>query len=148
MSYISLISHFSIWFISKHWQWASFLARFFTITLHWPHVCVLSCSVVSDSLRPHGLKPARLFCPWDFPGKDTRMDCHLLLQGIFPTQGLNLHFLHFLHLQGDCLPLSQLESLLWPQTAILLNLSLITLDSGAWQATVHTVTKSQTRLSD
>ena len=27
---------------------------------------VLCCSVVSDSLAPHGLKPARLFCPWGF----------------------------------------------------------------------------------
>ena len=26
-----------------------------------------SCSVVSDSLRPHGLQPARLPCPWDLP---------------------------------------------------------------------------------
>ena len=24
-----------------------------------------------DSLRPHGLQPTRLLCPWDFPGKDT-----------------------------------------------------------------------------
>ena len=30
---------------------------------------VLSHSVVSDSLRPHGLQPSRLFCPWDSPGK-------------------------------------------------------------------------------
>ena len=27
---------------------------------------VLSCSVVSDPLRPHGLQPARLLCPWAF----------------------------------------------------------------------------------
>ena len=26
-------------------------------------VFVLSCSVMSDSLRPHGLQPARLLCP-------------------------------------------------------------------------------------
>ena len=31
----------------------------------------VSCSIVSDSLRPHGLKPARLLCPWDSPGKKT-----------------------------------------------------------------------------
>ena len=30
---------------------------------------LFSREVVSDSLRPHGLKPARLLCPWDFPGK-------------------------------------------------------------------------------
>ena len=28
-------------------------------------------------------------CPWDFPGKNTGVGCHFLLQGIFPTQGLN-----------------------------------------------------------
>ena len=28
-------------------------------------------------------------CPWDFPGKNTRVSCHALLQGIFPTQGSN-----------------------------------------------------------
>ena len=32
----------------------------------------------------------RLLCPWDFPGKNTGASCHFLLQGIFPTQGLNL----------------------------------------------------------
>ena len=29
------------------------------------------CSVVSDSLQPHELQPARLLCPWNFPGKKT-----------------------------------------------------------------------------
>ena len=46
---------------------------------------------MSDSLRPHGLLPTSLLCPWDFPGKNTRVGCHFLLQGIFPTQGLNQH---------------------------------------------------------
>ena len=32
---------------------------------------------------------ARLLHPWNFPGKSTRVDCHFLLQGIFPTQGSN-----------------------------------------------------------
>ena len=40
-------------------------------------------------LWPHGLYPTRLFCPWDFPGKNTGVGCQALLQGIFPTQGLN-----------------------------------------------------------
>ena len=30
---------------------------------------LLVTSVVSDSLQPHGLWPARLLCPWDSPGK-------------------------------------------------------------------------------
>ena len=37
---------------------------------------------------------SRLLCPWDSPGKNTRVGCHFLLQGIFPTQGLNLGLLH------------------------------------------------------
>ena len=35
-------------------------------------------------------EPARLLCPQDFPGKNTGLGCHFLLQGIFPTQELNL----------------------------------------------------------
>ena len=38
-----------------------------------------SRSVVSDSLRPHGLQPIRLLHPWDFPGKSTGVGCHCLL---------------------------------------------------------------------
>ena len=49
----------------------------------------VSRSVVPNSLRPHELQPTRLFCPWDFPGKDIGVGCHFFLQGIFPTQGLN-----------------------------------------------------------
>ena len=49
------------------------------------------CSVVSDSLQLYGLQPSRLLCPWDSPGKNTRGYSHFLLQGIFPTQGSNLH---------------------------------------------------------
>ena len=49
---------------------------------------------MSDSLRPHGLKPVRLLCPWDFPGKSAGVDCHFLLQGIFPTQESNLGLPH------------------------------------------------------
>ena len=42
-----------------------------------------SCSVLSDSSRPHGLQPTRLLCPWDFPGKSTGVGCHCLLQIFF-----------------------------------------------------------------
>ena len=39
--------------------------------------------------------PARLLCPWNFPGKNTGVGCHFLLQRIFPAQGSNLCFLHY-----------------------------------------------------
>ena len=41
------------------------------------------------------MEPTRLLHPWDFPGKDTGVGCHFLLQGIFPTQGSNLGLPHF-----------------------------------------------------
>ena len=43
---------------------------------------------------------AKLLCPWDSPGKNTRVGCHFLLQKIFPTQGLNPHLFYLLHWQG------------------------------------------------
>jgi len=46
----------------------------------------------------------------DSPGKNTGVDCHFLLQRIFPTQGLNPHFLHLLHWQADSLLLSQVRN--------------------------------------
>ena len=70
-------------------------------------VCVCACLVMSDSLWPHRLWPARLLCPWDFPGKNTREGCHFLFQGIFPTQVSNLCLLHW---QVDSLPLHPLGS--------------------------------------
>ena len=40
-------------------------------------------------------KPTRLLCPWDFPGKNTGVGSHSLLQGIFPTQESNLGLPHW-----------------------------------------------------
>ena len=40
------------------------------------------------TLQPHELKPVRLLCPWVFPGKNSGVGCHFLLQGIFHTQGI------------------------------------------------------------
>ena len=56
--------------------------------------------------------PARLLCLWNFPGKNTEVGCHFLLQGIFLTQGSNLCLLRLLHWQ-DSLPLCLLGSLLY-----------------------------------
>ena len=43
--------------------------------------------------------------PWDSPGKNTRVGCHALLQGIFLTQGSNQHLLCLLHWQVGSLAL-------------------------------------------
>ena len=41
-----------------------------------------------------------------FPVKNPRVGCHFLLQGIFPTQGLNPHLLCLLHCKWILYPLS------------------------------------------
>ena len=61
-------------------------------------LCMTLCHPMDSS--------ARLLCPWDSPGKNTGMDCYALLQGIFPTQGSNLHFLGLLRWQMGSLPLA------------------------------------------
>ena len=54
----------------------------------------ISHSVVSNSLQCHGLKPTRLLCLWDCPGKNTGVGSHSFLQGICSTQGSNPGLLH------------------------------------------------------
>ena len=49
---------------------------------------MLSRSVMSDSLQPHGLSPTRLLCPWDFSGKNTGVGCHFPPPGYFPDLGI------------------------------------------------------------
>ena len=66
-----------------------------------------SCPTI---LWPHGLQPARLLCPWDSPGKSTRVDCYFLFQGICPTRRQNPHLLSLLHWQVGSFPLSHLVS--------------------------------------
>ena len=56
-------------------QWV-FVGYLFYIWWWWCLVTKLSLT-----LRPHGLYPTRLLCPWDFLGKNTGVGCHLLVQG-------------------------------------------------------------------
>ena len=44
---------------------------------------------MSDSLKPHGLYPTRLLCPWNSLSKNTGVGSHPPLEGILLTQGLN-----------------------------------------------------------
>ena len=80
------------------------------------HVCVYVCVCSITQLYPtlcnpmDRLYPARLLYPWDFPGKNTEMGCHFLLQGIFLTQGSNPRLLHG---QADSSPLRHQEKPLW-----------------------------------
>ena len=64
-------------------------------------VCVCMCA----QLQPVLCTPVDCSLPGssvhgDFPGKNTGVGCHALLQGIFPTQGWNLCLLHLPALSG------------------------------------------------
>ena len=74
-------SHFSfciIIFVIPHFSMLNFnlLLLFWLLNCIWFFCNSMYCS-------PPGL------CSWDFPDKNTGMDCHFLLQGIFLTQGSN-----------------------------------------------------------
>ena len=103
-------------------------------------MCVCGLSRV-ELFRPNGLWPARLLCPWDYPDKNTGVGCHLLLQGIFPTQELNLYPLWLLHWQVDSLPLSYLGRQYRKFVLLVLNMSLVLDQQGhsilhCWVASV------------
>ena len=117
-----------------------------------------------------------LLCPWNFPGKNTAVCCHILLQGIFPTQGSNPCLLHLWHWQLDSLQLSylllasqvalvvknppvkagdvtQVRSLGWEdplEEGTTIHSSIlawrIPRDRGSWWAAVYRVIQSQTWL--
>ena len=73
---------------------------------YWTYLCrelgfVLCCAQSLSRVRLFGTPwttAARLLCPWDSPGKNTGVGSHALLQGIFPTQGLNPGLPHSRHI--------------------------------------------------
>ena len=81
---------------------------------------LLSHSVESDSLRPHGLYPARLLSLWDSLGKNTEMGCHALVQGIFPSQGSNPGLLHCRQILYSLNHLRTFVKILWTNIFTLL----------------------------
>ena len=83
-STVSIISNSAVW---RHHSGRGLLfSPLCTVHLL---LLLLSRQVVSNSLQPQGQLPARLLCPWEFPGKNTGVGCHFLVQRTFLTQGLN-----------------------------------------------------------
>ena len=79
-----------------------------------PHtLCVCVCSLSLSRIwlcNPINCSLLVSSVQWDYPCKNAEMGYYFLLQGIFLTQGSNLHLLWFLHWQADSLPLSHLGS--------------------------------------
>ena len=67
-----------------------------SLRLHLPFELLRASSVVSDSLRPHGLYVAYQ-TPLSLESSMTGVGCHFLLQGLFPIQGSNPRLLCLLH---------------------------------------------------
>ena len=57
-------------------------------------MCVLVTQLWPTHCDSMDCGPSRLLCPWDFPGKNTKVGCHFLLQRISLTQGSNSDLLH------------------------------------------------------
>ena len=97
-----------------HWMLTVFWSELIIVPM-----CVYVCVCVCVSLFTHVLSHVWLLCyPMDHsppgssvhgdsPGKNTRVGCHSLLQGLFPAQGSNPGLLHW---QMDSLPLHHWSS--------------------------------------
>ena len=59
------------------------------ILMTWTKAVVVTMNKLCPTLlQPHGLWPAGILCPWDFPGKNTRVGCHFLSPGDLPDPGI------------------------------------------------------------
>ena len=113
-------------------------------------------SVVSASLQPHG---QRRICPWDSPGKNSGVGSHSFLYGISPNLGTEAGSPALMvpvvkNLPANSRDIKDTGSIPGPgrtpggghsnplQYSWLEN----PMDRGAWWATIHRVTKSQTQL--
>ena len=105
----------SLWCDSEHYLylacmtfWKTTLSAFFSFNISmisWSRKHdVLSCFRRVQLFVPQWIIATRLLCPWDSPGKNTGVGCNVLLQGLFLTQGLNLHLLCLLYWQAVNLP--------------------------------------------
>ena len=91
-------------YISGHYILTKYIFDFvFAVCL-----VVKSCSTL---LRPNRLQSPISSVHGISPGKNTRVGCHFLLQGIVPTQKLNPHLLHW---QADSSAVSHLGSSSYP----------------------------------
>ena len=94
---------------SQNWQFKEFTLRSIVcdykthFKLSWNKSESVSRSVVSDSLRPHGLQPARLLCPWGFSKQEYWSGLPYPPPGDLPNPGIEIES-GSPALQADSLP--------------------------------------------
>ena len=84
-----------IWISFYHWEtehFHSYICVCMCVCIH-TYMHAKSLQLCLALFNPMDCSPPKLLCPWDSPGKNTDVGCHAFLQGIFPTQGLNLRLL-------------------------------------------------------
>ena len=76
-------------------------AEYTFFQVHMRHCCCLVARPCPTLCWTDPMVCSLLLCPWDFSGKNTGVDCHFLLQGIFLIQGSNPYLLHLAG--GSCM---------------------------------------------
>jgi len=101
----SIYCYYKILALFPHAVQCILVAYFIPSSLYLLLPCIfLYCGwVLFDSFATPWTSLPASFVHGDFPGKNTGVGCHFLLQVIFPTQGSNLHLPHW---QVDSLPLN------------------------------------------
>ena len=73
------------WLHDSAYIMSNFVCIFKTSTCHtlqWKYCCCLVTKLSLTLCNPTDYSPPELIYPWDFPDKNTGVDCHFLLQGI------------------------------------------------------------------
>ena len=65
---------------AQHWIYWVVKLKMINFIFYHHFLNIKGAAVVSDSVRPHRRQPTRLPRPWDSPGKNTGVGCHVLLQ--------------------------------------------------------------------
>ena len=79
------------------------------------------CAQLGQTLRLHGLWPASLPCPWEFPGKNIGVGCHALFWGNLPDPGIETASLASPELAGEVFTLRAT----WETLALLYQIQII-----------------------
>ena len=93
---------------TEYWIEFPVLYSMFSLVIYFIHACMHakwlhSCPTLCD---PMDWSPQGSSVHWIFQARTLKVGCHVLLQGIFFTQGSNLHLLCLLHWQVGSLPVA------------------------------------------